>query len=231
MLDLLKVGLPAGFELMLNVSLWGVILCSLVGRFGKEALAATNAVIAFCHFTVMPVVGFKVALGAAVGKSIGQNRKKVAVKQTRICLKIAIVYMGLAGICFLVFRDFLILAWSDDPKVIQLGADILIFAAVYQVFQAARTIYSGALQGAGDTLWLAVVSAIGALVVLGLGGYTIIILLPELGVFGPWTAGTLSIVAVGIANRWRFKSKEWMKIDLFKRYPAAIAPEAEVGPE
>jgi MATE family multidrug resistance protein len=37
MRDLLKVGLPAGLELMLNVAFWGVILFWLVGDFGKEA--------------------------------------------------------------------------------------------------------------------------------------------------------------------------------------------------
>ncbi|GAG88356.1 unnamed protein product, partial [marine sediment metagenome] len=43
MYDLLKVGLPAGFGLMVNVAFWGMILFGLVGRFGTEALAATSA--------------------------------------------------------------------------------------------------------------------------------------------------------------------------------------------
>ncbi len=222
---LLKVGLPAGFELMLNVAFWGVVLFWLVGRFGKEALAATSAVLSCTHVSIMPVVGIKIALSAAVGKSIGKGRKDIAVKQTGVCLRVALVYMGLVGLCFFVFRDFLMALWSSDDKVIGIGVDILICAAIYQVFHAARTIYSGSLRGAGDTMWLAIASALGAVLVLGLGGVLIVEFLPGLGSLGPWIAATMSIVVVGLANRWRFKSNRWMEIDLFKRYPVAVPVE------
>ncbi|UCF42257.1 MAG: MATE family efflux transporter [Planctomycetota bacterium] len=214
--DLLKVGLPAGVELMLNVAFWGAILFWLVGKFGKEALAATSAVLSCTHVSIMPVVGLKIALSAAVGKSIGGDRKDVAVKQTGVCLRVALIYMGLVGLCFFIFREALMGVWSSDDKVIGIGVNILICAAIYQVFHAARTIYSGSLRGAGDTLWLAIASALGAVVVLGLGGLFIVEFLPGLGSLGPWIAATLSIITVGLANRWRFKSNSWMQIDLFK---------------
>jgi MATE family multidrug resistance protein len=214
--DLLRVGLPAGVELMLNVAFWGAILFWLVGKFGKEALAATSAVLSCTHVSIMPVVGLKIALSAAVGKSIGGDRKDVAVKQTGVCLRVALIYMGLVGLCFFIFREALMGVWSSDDKVIGIGVDILICAAIYQVFHAARTIYSGSLRGAGDTLWLAIASALGAVVVLGLGGVLIVEFFPGLGSLGPWIAATLSIIVVGLANRWRFKSNSWMQIDLFK---------------
>lgn len=228
MAALLKVGLPAGFELTLNVAFWGVILFWLVGKFGKEALAATSAVFSCTHISIMPIVGIKIALTAAVGKAIGAGKKQVAIKQTAICLKVALVYMGLIGLCFFVFRDALMAFWSSDDKVIDIGVNILICAAVYQLFHAARTIYSGSLRGAGDTLWLAIASALGAVVVLGLGGVLIVQFFPALGSLGPWIAATASIIAVGLANRWRFKSNRWMRIDLFKR-PRPGAP-VEVEP-
>ncbi len=221
--DLLKVGLPAGFGLMVDVAFWGVILVGLVGRFGTEALAATSAVLAFTSLSVMPVVGMGTALTAAVGKTIGQGRKKLALRQTSVCLRVSLVYMGLVGICFFVFRNGLMAFWTTEPAkdkaVIETGAHILICAAVYQVFYAARTIYSGSLRGAGDTVWLAAVSAVGAVLILGLGGALVAEFYPSLGALGPWMAATLSIIAVGLANRWRFKSKRWMDIDLFKRRP------------
>jgi MATE family multidrug resistance protein len=215
--DLLKVGLPAGLELMLNVAIWGVILFWLVGRFGKEAQAATSAVLSCTSVSIMPIVGIKIALTAAVGKSIGGGREDVAIKQTNICLRLGLVYMGLVGLCFFVFRDALMALWSSDDKVIGIGVNVLICAAIYQVFHAARIVYSGSLRGAGDTLWLAIVSALGAVVVLGLGGLFVVEFLPGLGSLGPWIAATISIIAVGLANRWRFKSNRWMEIDLFKR--------------
>jgi Na+-driven multidrug efflux pump len=222
MYDLLKVGLPAGIGLMVNVALWGVILVGLVGRFGTEALAATSAALAFTSLSVMPVVGIGTALTAAVGKTIGQGRKDLALKQTSVCLRVGLAYMGLVGICFFVFRNALMRFWSADARVIEIGAHILICAAVYQVFHAARTIYSGSLRGAGDTVWLAVISAVGAVVILWLGGAIIARLWPSLGALGPWMAATVSIVSVGLANRWRFKSRRWMNIDLFKHRPVTL---------
>jgi Na+-driven multidrug efflux pump len=116
--------------------------------------------------------------------------------------------------------------WAIDPAkdkaLINVGSNILICAAVYQVFHAARTIYTGALRGAGDTIWLAVISGIGAVLILGVGGAITAALFPSLGALGPWIAATVSIISVAWANRWRFKSKRWMNIDLFKRKTVSI---------
>ena len=222
MKDLLKVGFPAGIGLMVNIALWGVILFGMVGRFGKDALAATSAVLSCVNVSVMPVVGLATALTAAVGKAIGEGKKDVAIRQTSVCLRIGLVYMGLIGLCLLLFRNEIMTFWSSDDAVISIGIKILVLAAIYQVFDAATHIYNGSLRGAGDTLWLAAVSAFGAIIVLGIGSLCIIWLFPELGALGPWTGAMLSIITVGLANRWRFKSNRWTRIDLFKRRRAGV---------
>jgi len=231
MADLLKVGLAAGFELMINIALWGVVLYGLIGQLGKEAMAATSAVLAWTNVSLMPLVGMQKALTAAVGKSIGANRKDVAVKQTAICLRLALGYAGLMGVIFVLFREALISVWSSDEKVLAVGGSVLICAAVYQLFQAGRIVYSGSLRGAGDTVWLAIIAAVGAAVVLGAGGILMLKIFPSLGVLGPWIAGTASIIVVALANRWRFNSNNWMRIDLFKRQSRAVPVEVEAVAE
>jgi len=136
--------------------------------------------------------------------------------------------MGLAGLCFFVFRDSLMTFWTSDDKVIKAGVNILICAAIFQVFDAATIIYSSSLRGAGDTMWLAAVSSVGTMMVLGLGGLFIVKVFPELGSLGPWIAATINIIVAGLANRWRFKSNKWMRIDLFRRRPAGVPVEIEV---
>lgn len=190
----------------------------LVGQFGTDALAATSAVLACVNISVMPVVGLGTALTAAVGKAIGEGKKDVAMKQTSVSLRIALVYMGLVGLCLLVFRNRLMAFWSSDEAVVSIGVKIVVLAAIYQVFDAATLVYNGSLRGAGDTVWLAAVSAFGAIFVLGIGGMCLVKLFPDLGALAPWSSATVSIITVGLANRWRFKSNRWMRIDLFKRY-------------
>jgi len=227
MVDLVRVGFPAGFAFMVHVAFLGLILFGLVSKFGNAASAATSAVFSCINVSVMPVVGMAIALTAAVGKSIGRGRKDIAVKQTSVCLRLGLIYMGTMGACFYLFREHIMAIWSEDAEVVEIGAGILICAAIFQVFDAAVITYNGALRGAGDTLWLALVSAVCTSVILGAGGVLVLKFFPQLGPLGPWIAFTVNIIAVGIANRWRFKSNRWMKIDLFKRPGGPMPVEVE----
>lgn len=229
MRDLIKIGFPAGFGFMINVTCLGTILFGLVSRFGSGASAATSAVFTCMNVSFMPVVGIGTALTAAVGKSIGKGQKEMAIKQTAICLKISLIYMGLIGLCFFLFREKIITFWSptNDPAVIEVGVRIFIFAAIFQVFDAASITYSGALRGAGDTVWIAVVAGVGSVMVLGLGGLALVKYCPQLRELGPWIALTAYVICAAIAHRWRFKTNSWMRIDLFKRRPAAMPTEIE----
>jgi len=227
MLGIVRFGFPAGFGLMVNIALWGLILFGLVGPFGKEPLAATSAVWSCVRVSFMPIFGIGTALTAAVGKTIGRGRKDLAGKQTRICLRVAVFYMGLVGLGFFIFRNELMRFWSSDDKVIEIGVNLLICAAIFQLFDAVLIIYGDALRGAGDTMWVAAIEGVTAVLILGLGGYAMVKIFPQLGALGPWIAATAKIMVGGLANRWRFKSNRWTKIDLFKR-PVVGVP-AEIG--
>ena len=226
--DLVKIGFPAGLALMVGVALWGTILFALVGRFGKEPLAATSAVLSCMNVSFMPIVGISTALTAAVGKSIGSGMKELAMKQTDVCVRIALAYMGFIGVCFFLFRGPIMKFWAPlDDKVVEAGVNIFILAAVFQLFDAIVIIYIGALRGAGDTVWLAGISAVASIVILGLGGVAVVIYLPQLGELGPWGVALAEIAFVGFSHRWRFNSRKWMRIDLFKRRVAEMP--AEIG--
>jgi hypothetical protein len=53
-------------------------------------------------------------------------------KLTLICLRIAIVYMGLVGLSFLLFGGTLMRLWSSDDKVIQTGTEVYTFRTAYK---------------------------------------------------------------------------------------------------
>jgi MATE family multidrug resistance protein len=226
MADIVRVGFPAGFGLMINISFWSLILFGLVGRFGKESLAATGAVWSCIRVSFMPIIGIGTALTAAVGKSIGRGRKEVAIKQAGVCLKVALVYMGFIGLCCLVFRRPIMRFWAPyDEEVVRVGMGLLMCGAVFQIFDAVLIIYGDALRGAGDTIWIALVEITGAVIFLGVGGYLMVRMFPGLGALGPWMAGTAKIAFGAAANRWRFRSRRWMRIELFKRPPVDVPVE------
>ena len=110
--------------------------------------------------------------------------------------------------------------WApDDPEVIAIGINLLICAAIFQVFDAVLIIYNDALRGAGDTLYLAIIESIGAVFILGFGGFFMVKLFPDFGAVGPWMAAIGKIIFGAAANWMRFKSNHWMKIDLLKKKP------------
>jgi MATE family multidrug resistance protein len=89
---------------------------------------------------------------------------------------------------------------------------LLIFAAIYQIFDAIYIIYCGALRGAGDTLVPALATAgLCWLCVVGLG-YAVATWLPQAGLAGPWTVATIYGVVLGLFMWVRFARGAWRDI-------------------
>src|SRR6202007_2223147 len=94
-------------------------------------------------------------------------------------------------------RHQLIGMFSQDPQIIQIGATLLVFAAVYQLFDAMYIVYNGALRGAGDTFVPAVATAGLCWTITVGGGLAVAALRPQWGAGGPWAAATGYGVVLG----------------------------------
>ena len=131
----------------------------------------------------------------------------------------------LMGVVFVVFRRQLIglfLAATATPdeiklhaEIVKLGAQLLIFAAIFQVFDAMGIMSGGALKGAGDTRFPLIVT-----VVLGVFFFVPLILLLtftfKLGVVGAWIGATVYIFALGFVLLWRWVRGPWERINIFR---------------
>ena len=69
------------------------------------------------------------------------------------------------GICFFLFGRQIVGLYNNDPQIVNMGAQILMFVAFLQPFQSSQFILSGALRGAGDTRATAVITFITVLLV------------------------------------------------------------------
>jgi MATE family multidrug resistance protein len=102
----------------------------------------------------------------------------------------------------------------------RLGSRMLIFAGVYQLFDAAYIVYNGALRGAGDTFIPGLMTAtLGWLLTVG-GGYAIARFVPGLGTAGPWLLASAYGAGIGLYMYVRFIRGKWKAIDL-EQPPAA----------
>ncbi len=242
--QIFKLGWPAGTQLCSDIACWTLFAGGLVGAyFGPMHLMASVTAIRYMGLSFMPAVGIGIATTALVGRYIGQGKPDIARKRAHTGLLIAMIYMGLCGVAFFIFRQPMVEFFTNvapnaganapDPaevaEIVRIGSKILIMAAVFQLFDAVGIIYIGALRGAGDTLWPMVITILMSWIVILGGGFGAVYFLPQLESLGPWLAGSIYVVLLAFAMTWRFESGAWRKIDLLGKGRRVEPGPAEPG--
>lgn len=243
--DVVRLGWPTGFQLGNETVCWWVLTAYLLGA-GGEAQAVARGVtdpaaidvarevnnaagwiaLRYMHAAFMPAVGLSIAVTAIVGKSMGAGRPDLAAARAWLGLRLAMAYLVLCGVLFVVLRVPMMELFIDEGStpeerrlLLEVGAGVMIAAALFQVGDALGIILIGALRGAGDTTWPGLVTVVLSWVILVGGGFATIELWPGLGSLGPWLAGALFITVLGAAMLWRFMGGRWKSIRLVDRVP------------
>ena len=223
LMTLIRIGVPSGLQFIGDVLAWAVFGMLVMAVFGTEAMAANTFAMRFMSLSFMPAFGISAAVTALSGRYIGRGMPDVAAARTALGFRVAAVYMLCCGILFFVFRNQLMSIFTDDPLVLRWGATLLVFVAVFQIFDALFIVYSGALRGAGDTLVPAIVTAVMCWTLVVGVAYAVAIWLPGLGILGPWTVATTYGALLGVYMLVRFKRGAWRKIRIDREEAQAFA--------
>ncbi|MDB5297784.1 MAG: MatE family transporter [Phycisphaerales bacterium] len=224
---LLVTGIPSGAQVVSEVAAWALFTVWVIGRFPPDVMAANTYTFRYMSVSFMPAFGLSTAVTALVGRYVGMGRPDVAVRRAHLGFAVAAVYMLACGLLFLFARRWLMNVFTDDPAVVAAGGTLLVFAAVYQCFDAMYIVYNGGLRGAGDTFVPAVV--VGTMcwaVVIG-GGYLMARFAPGLGVAGPWVAASAYGACVGVFLFARFTRGRWRTIRLDRDGASDTLPGSE----
>jgi MATE family multidrug resistance protein len=229
LLEMIKVGGPVGIQWVLDMGSW-TIFTALVARLGAVQAAANQIAITLLHVSFMPGHAVSTASTTLVGQYLGGCDPASARRSATNSLRIAILFMGCMGLVFLVFRRPLIRAFNPDLAVINIGADLLIFAAVFQIFDAMSMVAGGILRGSGDTRGPAAIQiALSWLVFLPLA--YLATLRSGFGVRGGWSAATAYILLLGIVLYARYRRGDWATRVLIKEKRGEGEVPAPPGPE
>ncbi len=223
---LLAIGWASGVTLWLDIAAWAFFLTYIIGQFGTEHLAASATCWRFTELSFMPALGIGFAVCTLVGNSIGEGRPDLARRRTTLGALVAMLYMGGLGVVFLVAGRQLMSLFSGHEAVIAIGAQLLVFAALFQLFDAAALTYSNALRGAGDTVWPMVVGVLLIWTVLVGGSTWVVRAHPEFGSAGAWAFAALFVISLGTALWWRWRGGRWETIDVIGRGAPAEAVRA-----
>jgi MATE family multidrug resistance protein len=151
------------------------------------------------------------------------------------------VYMSVCAAIFIIFRTQLIeffiagsnISAAERDSIIRIGANLLILVALFQTVDAIGIVYTGALRGAGDTVWPGVLTAIYSWVFIVGGGWVAITWFPETESIGPWIAAAIYIILYGVTMLVRFERGRWRSIQILEndeRLEAGRAAPVTAGP-
>lgn len=223
LLALTRVGLPVGIQWVLEMGSW-TVFTTLVARLGEVQAAAHQVAIAILHVSFMPGYGISVAATTLVGQYLGAGDRESALRSARNALWLAMVFMSAMGVVFFLGRRELIEIFNRDPQVVAVGAQLLVIASLFQVFDATNMVLSGALRGAGDTRFPLVASIVMSWLVFVPLVWLICVHWGQ-GVAGGWVAALIWIAGLALVLRHRFVRGRWMEKVLVR--PAAGEPAEE----
>jgi len=219
MKEIWKIGWPAGVMFGNEMVCWWIFMSGLVAQYGDEHNAAGWIALTYMHLSFMPAVGLSFAMTAIVGKCIGAGRHDLVPARVWLGIRLAMVYMGLCALCFVIFRGPMIdlfIAPTESPevaaKILAIGSRLLILAAIFQLFDAVGITLVGSLRGAGDTVWPGLMTVVLAWGVIIVGGKLATVLWPGLESLGPWIAAATYIILFAIGLAYRFMSGAWLRI-------------------
>ena len=212
---ILRFGLPSGAYSVINC-LSFTIFVFLTGGVGHVEAAVSNACFTVNYLLIAPVEGFALGASTLVAQAQGRRDPVAAMRagNRSVALGVALVAVLSAGILIL-HRPILHIFASkvgaaDAAKFHSLGLVLFGLMALWQMFDAADIIISGALKGAGDTKfvmgWLLFVSfAIWLPVAWGVS--RVHNTMPAL-----WGTMVLDVVVICIGSVIRWRHGTWRRI-------------------
>ncbi|MCT8138173.1 MATE family efflux transporter [Anaerobacillus sp. CMMVII] len=192
--ELLKIGVPSGLAIFCETSIFAAVTL-LMSQYNTITIAAHQAAINFASFLYMLPLSISMALTITVGFEVGAKRYKDAKSYSYLGIGLGLLLGILCSVILLVFNEQVGMLYTNEPEVLALISQFLIFAIFFQMSDAVGAPLQGALRGYKDvnvTFLLAVLS----FWIIGLPlGYTLATF-TELGAFGYWI-GLITGLATG----------------------------------
>ena len=210
MKDLIRIGLPTALEqLALRVGI--ISFLNIVSGLGTNVYAAHQISLNILNLTYSPAQAFGITASTLMGQSLGAKNEQLARMYTRMCQRIGFVIA--IGMSLFIFFGSKTLAefYSTDTEIIQNTMIALTIVAFVQPFQSHQLITSGALRGAGDTVWPLIAIFVGSILIRVSLGY-IFVNIFGLGLAGAWYAVFIDQFIRWLIILFRFKSGKWKNI-------------------
>jgi multidrug resistance protein, MATE family len=157
--SIVQLGGPIGIEWGLSVGSF-VAMSMLISQFGTVQMAAHQVCIQIIHFGFMPGIAIGEATSIMAGEAVGANHDDYLPKVATSAFLVLGIYSLALTILFVVCGTAIARAFTTDLGVIQIAAQLLIWAGIWQLADALIFTGRGLLRGAGDVKATAVVGSL-----------------------------------------------------------------------
>ncbi|CAN5506626.1 MATE family efflux transporter [soil metagenome] len=180
------------------------------------------------YITYLPSLGFGIAAATMVGQALGAKDARRAYAGGFLCWLLGAIFMVSMGAVYIIFRNPLVSIFiqhvastegaatgaASHPELLrEVASSLLVLVGAYQIFESVNTIIGKALQGAGATLFVMIVSvAMQWGVFIPLAYFLAIVM--NLGAFGAVLALAIQLAIIALIFIFKYRAGGWMKVKL-----------------
>ena len=144
--SMLRLGVPIGITYFAEVSAFGAVSL-LIARFGVVQVSAHQIALNFSSLVFMVPLSFGIGLITRVGQALGEGSPQRARFAAWVGIGMALAFAIFSAAGIVLFRWQIARAYTSDPAVQSLCVDLLLFAALFQLSDAAQVAASSAIRG------------------------------------------------------------------------------------
>jgi MATE family multidrug resistance protein len=224
-LRVLRFGLPNGFNYFLEFAAFALFINAVIGHLGTTVLAAFNVVMQLNSIGFMPAFGLASGSAILVGEAIGRKVPGEVWPIVRMAAIVSGAWMGSLGLVYTVAPRAL-MNWfrpsgPSAEAMVTIGSTMLMFAAVWQLFDALAMTFAEALRAAGDTAWCLVARWALAWVAF-IPAASAAVFVFHRGVLTVMSSLVAYLVCLAVVLSARFASGRWRAISILE--PSLVDP-------
>jgi len=201
--SILKIGTPVALQYVFEISAFSGAAI-LIGTISPIAQAAHQIAINLAALTYMAASGIAAAAAIKSGNFFGARQHHDLRLSAISNYHIVIIFMSMTALLFTFGNQLLPWMYTSDNEVIVIAAQLLIIAALFQLFDGTQVVGLGILRGMGDVNIPTIFTMI-AYWIVGLPiGYLLGITF-NLGVYGVWYGLVLGLLTSSLLLFIRFQ--------------------------
>nr|WP_320113930.1 MATE family efflux transporter [uncultured Desulfuromonas sp.] len=200
---LLTLGLPIGSGLFIECSVFAMIAI-LLARFGAQSVAAHQIALNFASMLFMIPLSIATAISVRIGFTVGRQRAAHTRRAARVGVVATLCLALISATIIALFPQSCVAIYTSDAQLRDAAAALLIYAAIFQIPDAAQVSCAGALRGFKDTripMLLQILSYWG--IALPIGSYLGLTL--NWGARGFWIGLICGLSSAAVLLLWRLR--------------------------